>query len=200
MENLAALFAFAIAGSVTPGPNVLMVAASAARVGWRATLPHMFGITVGFSGMLVVVGFGLAGPLLASPTLHRALQWAAAAWLLWLAWKIAAAPLPEAGAAPRALMGFRAAALFQWVNPKAWMLSAAVIPAFTRPGEPLAPQIATIALVFAAVSMPCLLAWAAIGTGAGRLLTSPARLRAFNIAMGVVLAASLWPLVDLSLR
>jgi threonine/homoserine/homoserine lactone efflux protein len=195
MENLAALFAFAIAGSITPGPNVLMVAASAARVGWRATLPHMWGITVGFAAMLLLVGFGLAGPLLASATLHRALQGLAAAWLLWLAWKIATAPLPEAGAAPRALMGFRAAALFQWVNPKAWMLSAAAIPAFTRPGEPLVPQIATIALVFATVSMPCLLAWAAIGTGAGRLLTSQARLRAFNIAMGVVLAASLLPLL-----
>ncbi|MCC5618891.1 LysE family translocator [Nostoc sp. CHAB 5836] len=193
METLTALTVFAIVSSVTPGPNVLMVASSAARVGWRATLPHMFGITAGFGAMLLVVGLGLAGPMLASPTLHAVLRWAAAIWLLWLAWKIATAPPPSLEA-PRPLMGFRAGALFQWVNPKAWMICAAVMPTFTQPGSAMVPQVVLIAAVFVLVSMPCLLVWAAIGTGTGRLLTSPARLRAFNIAMGVLLAATLIPL------
>lgn len=194
METLPALIGFAIASSVTPGPNVLMVASSAARVGFRGTLPHMLGVTAGFGAMLLVVGLGLAGPLLASPELHAVLRWAAAGWLLFLAWKIATAPPPAPGTA-RPIMGFRAAALFQWVNPKAWMICAAVVPAFTRPGEALLPQVLLIAAVFVAVSMPCLLVWAAIGTGTGRLLTSHARLRAFNIAMGVLLALSLVPML-----
>ena len=192
MENLAALFAFAIAGSVTPGPNVLMVAASSAAHGVRATLPHMLGITAGFGAMLVLVGLGLAGPLLASPMLHGALRWVAVAWLLFLAWKIATAPLPGEGES-RPVLGFRGAALFQWVNPKAWMIAAAVVPAFTIPGEAILPQILLIAAVFVAISLPCLMVWAGIGTAAAHLLRSPARLRAFNIVMAVLLVLSLVP-------
>ena len=192
MENLLPLLGFAIATSVTPGPNVLMVAASSAAHGWRATLPHMFGITVGFGAMLVLVGLGLAGPLLASPVLHGVLRWVAVAWLLVLAWKIATAPPPGEGS-PRALLGFRGAALFQWVNPKAWMIAAAVIPAFTLPGEAMLPQVLVIAAVFVAISMPCLFVWAGIGTAAARLLRAPGRLRAFNIVMALLLVLSLVP-------
>jgi threonine/homoserine/homoserine lactone efflux protein len=195
------LLGFAIATSVTPGPNVLMVAAAAAGHGVRAVLPHMLGITAGFGAMLLLVGLGLAGPLAASETLHAGLRWVGAAWLLVLAWKIATAPPPgerpkgpPPGDGPgRPPLGFRGAALFQWVNPKAWMICAAVTPAFTRPGDPLLPQVLAVSLVFVAVSMPCLLVWAGIGAGAGRFLRSPARLRAFNITMALLLVASLVP-------
>ncbi len=188
------LLGFAIASSVTPGPNVLMVAAAAAGHGVRRVMPHMLGVTVGFGGMILLVGLGLAGPLLASHTLHEVLRWAGAAWLLWLAWKIATAPPPEAGPA-RPPLGFIGGALFQWVNPKAWMIAAAVVPAFTRPGEPMLPQVLAISLVFLAITMPCLLVWAGIGVSAGRLLHSPGRLRAFNVTMAVLLVASLIPML-----
>lgn len=196
MDNLLPLLGFAIASSVTPGPNVLMVAASSAAHGLRATLPHMVGITVGFGAMLVLVGLGLAGPMLASPLVHGVLRWVAVAWLLVLAWKIATAPLPGEGKA-HPLLGFRGAALFQWVNPKAWMIAAAVVPAFTLPGQAMLPQVLLIAGVFVAVSMPCLLIWAGIGTAAAHLLRAPegkgGRLRAFNIVMAVLLVLSLVP-------
>ncbi|SFK39168.1 LysE family translocator [Falsiroseomonas stagni] len=193
------LLGFAIATSVTPGPNVLMVAAGAASHGVRGVVPHMLGITGGFGAMLLLVGLGLAGPLAASVWLHEAMRWAGAAWLLWLAWKIASAPVSDrkgAGEGPRRPpMGFRSAALFQWVNPKAWMIAAAVTPAFTRAGEPLLPQVVAISAAFIAVSLPCLLVWAGIGAGAGRLLRSPGRLRAFNILMALLLVASLVPML-----
>jgi threonine/homoserine/homoserine lactone efflux protein len=188
------LLGFAVASSVTPGPNVLMVAAAAAGHGLRAVLPHMLGITFGFGAMILLVGLGLAGPLLASPMLHTALRWVGAAWLLWLAWKIATAPPPRAGEA-RPPLGFTGAALFQWVNPKAWMIAAAAVPAFTRPGEALLPQILAISLIFVLVTMPCLLVWAGLGATAGRLLHSPGRLRVFNIVMALLLVASLVPML-----
>jgi threonine/homoserine/homoserine lactone efflux protein len=200
MSDWLPLLGFAIAASVTPGPNVLMVAAAAAGHGVRAVVPHMWGITFGFGAMLLLVGLGLAGPLAASAWLHAALRWIGAAWLLWLAWKIASAPVAlqadGSGRMPgRPPLGFRGAALFQWVNPKAWMICAAAMPAFTRPGEPILPQALAISLVFTAVSMPCLMVWAGIGAGAGRLLGSPGRLRAFNIAMALLLVASLAPML-----
>ncbi len=194
MTDWLPLLGFAIATSVTPGPNVLMVASAAAGHGVRRVLPHMLGITCGFGAMLLVVGLGLAGPMAANAWVHLILRWVGGAWLLFLAWKIASASPPGQGAS-RPPLGFLGAALFQWVNPKAWMIAAAVMPAFTRPGEPLAPQVGIIAFVFVAISMPCLLVWAGLGAGAGRLLANPRRLRAFNIAMALLLVASLVPML-----
>lgn len=188
------LLGFAIAASVTPGPNVLMVAAAAAGHGVRAVLPHMLGITFGFTAMLLLVGLGLAAPLAASPTAHAVLRILAGGWLLWLSWKIATAPPPgEAEAKPP--LGFVGAALFQWVNPKAWMVCGAAMAGYTRPGEGLVGQVVLVALVFGAVSMPCLIAWAGLGAGARRVLRDARALRRFNIAMGVLLAASVVPLL-----
>lgn len=192
METLLPLLAFAIACSVTPGPNVLMVAAAAANHGVRATLPQMLGIALGFAAMLVIVGLGLAAPFAAWPLLHGILKWGGAAWLLVLAWKIARAGTPGEGPS-RPPLGFIGAALFQWVNPKAWMIALAAIPAFTTPDGDMLAETLRIGAVFAVVCLPSTLAWAGLGAGASRLLRTPATLRAFNIAMAVLMVASLVP-------
>jgi threonine/homoserine/homoserine lactone efflux protein len=194
MPDWLPLLGFAIAASVTPGPNVLMVAASAARHGVRRVMPQMLGITLGFTAMLIAVGLGLAGPMTASPLLHGMLRVVSAVWLLWLAWRIATAPPPDQGR-HRPPLGFGRAALFQWVNPKAWMIAGAAMAGYTLAGDPLLPQIMVIAGVFGLVSMPCLLVWAGLGAGARRILRDPVAMRRFNIAMGVLLALSVVPLL-----
>lgn len=192
METLLPLLGFAIATSVTPGPNVLMVAAAAANHGVRATVPHMGGIAIGFAAMLAIVGLGLAGPFANWPVLHLVLKWGGAAWLLVLAWKIARAGAPGEGPS-RPPLGFTGAALFQWVNPKAWMIALAAIPTFTTPGGDTTAETLRIALVFAAVAFPCTAVWAFLGAGAGSVLRTPGALRGFNIAMAVLMVASLAP-------
>ena len=192
MDTLLPLLGFAIAMSVTPGPNVLMVAAAAANHGVRATVPHMLGITIGFAAMLVIVGLGLAGPFAAWPLLHAVLKWGGAAWLLVLAWKIARAGAPGEGPS-RPPLGFVGAALFQWVNPKAWMIALAAIPAFTTPEGDLLAETLVIAAAFALVCFPCTLVWAGLGAGASRVLRTEGALNIFNIAMAVLLVASLVP-------
>lgn len=194
MDTLLPLLGFAIATAVTPGPNVLMVAASAANNGARATWPHVLGIAAGFALMLLIVGLSLSGPFALSETLHRILKWIGAAWLLVLAWKIARAGAPGAGPS-RPPLGFLGAALFQWVNPKAWMIALAAIPTFTTPGGDHVAETLRIALVFLVVAVPCTLIWALLGAGAGRLLRRPGALTGFNIAMAVLLVASLVPMV-----
>jgi threonine/homoserine/homoserine lactone efflux protein len=192
MDTLLPLLGFAIATSVTPGPNVLMVAAAAANHGVRATVPHMAGIAVGFAVMLMIVGLGLAAPFAAAPSLHMLLKWGGAAWLLVLAWKIARAGAPGEGPA-RPPLGFLGAALFQWVNPKAWMIALAAIPAFTTPeGDTLAETL-RIAGAFALVCFPCTAVWAGLGAGAARVLHRPGALTAFNVTMAVLMVASLVP-------
>lgn len=194
MEYALTLIGFALATSGTPGPNVLMVAAASAQVGIRRVVPHMLGITFGFPGMFVAIAIGLGLPFTEFPWLHRAMQVAGGAWLLWLAWKIASAP-PPGEAPPRAPLGFWGAAAFQWVNPKAWMIVLAALPAFTTPGQPILPQALVIALVFALVTMPCLLGWAWLGQTARHVLGGGVRLRLFNGTMAVLLILSLLPLV-----
>jgi threonine/homoserine/homoserine lactone efflux protein len=191
---LLSLIGFSVAMYITPGPNNVMVAASAANHGIRATVPHMFGIAMGFSVMLTLVCAGLGATLVGWPLLLPAFRWAGAAWLAVLAWQIASAPPPGEGGRRRVL-GFFGAAAFQWINPKAWLIAAAAAGEYLLPDRPLPTQLARIFVVFLLVGMPCLLVWAALGSGAGRLLHSPARLRAFNVAMALLLVASLVPVL-----
>jgi threonine/homoserine/homoserine lactone efflux protein len=191
--SLLALVGFAVATSITPGPNNIMIASSAANHGLRATIPHLAGIATGFVVMIALVGLGLAGALTAAPAVALWLRWIMVGWLLLLAWKIARAGAPGEGPA-RPPMGLLGGALFQWVNPKAWMIALSANSAYIGADRPMLPQLATILTVFAVIVVPCMLPWAALGSGAGRLLRSRNRLRAFNVAMAVLLVASVLPL------
>jgi threonine/homoserine/homoserine lactone efflux protein len=185
---------FAIAASITPGPNVLMVAASAAGHGVRGAWPMMLGITLGFPAMLLALGLGLAVPAEASTRLRGVLTMVAFLWILWLAFRIAIAPMPGEPTA-RPPMGFLGAVGFQWVNPKAWLVAVAALGALVPAGMDLATGGAILALLFAVVSLPCLLLWAGFGMALRRVLSSPRAFRMFSIAMGALLAASVLPLL-----
>ena len=191
---LAAFTLFAIAGSVTPGPNVLMVAAGAARNGVRSTLPHIIGIACGFSVMILLVGTGLAVPLTAFPPAQSAMRWIGAAWIGWIAWQIATSPAPGEGP-PRPPMSFFAAAMFQWVNPKAWMLALGMITAWSTPGEPMLPQFIAMAAIFGLVGAPCSFVWAILGDQAGRFLRSTRHVHIFNVTMAILLVVSMIPVL-----
>ncbi len=185
---LASATGFALAMSATPGPNNAMVAASAVNFGLRRSLPHMVGVSLGFPAMLVLVAVGAGEVLAASPGLQAALRWLGAAWMAWLAWKIATAAPPEAHVPARGRpMTFLQAALFQWVNPKAWVIAGAAILAYGA--SPL------LAAIFALAAFASLYLWALVGLGAARLLRSPAALRWFNRAMAALLLLSLVPVL-----
>ena len=191
MDSMAWLLSaggFALAMSATPGPNNAMVAASAANFGLRRTLPHVLGTSLGFPLMLVLVGFGAAQLLAASPGLQAALRWVGAAWMVWLAWQIARAEPAPPGAESRGRpMTLAEAALFQWVNPKAWLIAGGAIAGFGNS--------AWLAVIFVLTAGASLLGWAAIGLGTARLLRTPAALRWFNRAMALLLVLSLVPML-----
>lgn len=190
---LIAFLAFAIASSITPGPNNVMLAASAANRGVRAAVPMMIGINLGFALMVCIVGLGLATPLALYPRAQSALRWVGIAWMLVLAWKIARAGAPGTGEG-RAQIGLVTAMMLQWVNPKAWLLAVATATSWVAADSAVAPQVIVMALLFFCVGLPSSLVWAGIGASAGRLLHSPGRLRVFNIAMAVLLVLAVLPL------
>ena len=195
-EILLALTAFAFVSSITPGPNNLMLMASGANFGFVRTIPHMLGVAIGFTLMIVLVGAGLAQIFELFPIARTILKVVSVVYLLWLAWKIAISKPPDAekvkaGARP---FSFIQAALFQWVNPKAWTMALPAVTAYTIPSQPIL-SLLLIAGIFGLVNLPSVSSWALMGVQLRRFLDDPLKLRIFNVTAAVILAATLYPIV-----
>ncbi len=201
-DLLLALAAFAFVSSITPGPNNLMLMASGTNFGFVRTIPHMLGVGLGFTFMIVLVGAGLVKVFEAFPVAHTILKVGSVAYLLYLAWKIATSAPPGSkkpgtggtGAAEAKPMTFLQAALFQWVNPKAWTMALTAVTAYSIPSDPVM-SLALVAIVFGLINLPSVSAWALMGVQLRRLLDDPRKLRAFNVAMALILIATLYPIV-----
>jgi threonine/homoserine/homoserine lactone efflux protein len=192
---LLALLTYAVATSITPGPNNMMLLASGLNFGFARSVPHMLGIALGFGLMVLIVGVGLGALFKAYPTIHEVLRWVGGAYMLYLAWRIATAAAPKASQKTAAKpMGFVAAAAFQWVNPKAWIMALGAIATYL-PSDPTVAAVALLALVFTLVNLPCVSVWTVFGVGLQRFLTKPSYVHAFNITMALMLVLSLYPLV-----
>jgi threonine/homoserine/homoserine lactone efflux protein len=195
-ELLYAAALFALVSSITPGPNNTMILASGVNFGLRRSLPHLAGICLGFGFMLAVVGLGLHAVLDAYPIILKTLRYVGAAYLLWLAYKLATAAPPSAQGTGKAQpMGFGAAVAFQWVNPKAWIMAMTAMTTYVLPTLPQTTQVLWLSAVFMLVNIPCVSAWAIFGSAMRALLQDPLRLRIFNITMALGLVASLYPML-----
>ncbi|MGQ3018095.1 LysE family translocator [Phenylobacterium sp.] len=195
-QLLGALGLFAFASSITPGPNNAMLMASGANYGFARTLPHLAGVVLGFTFLLLAVGFGLGGLFATFPAAHTLLKGLGAVYLVWLAWKIATAGAMGEGASVGRPLTFLQAAGFQWVNPKAWTMAVGVAAAYV-PRQGGALDMLVAGLVVFAISIPCAAAWAGSGVALRRILERPSALRLFNWSMAALLLASLAPvLVD----
>ncbi|MBW8790650.1 MAG: LysE family translocator [Rhizobium leguminosarum] len=194
LDTFLALVLFAFTTSITPGPNNMMLFASGVNFGFRRTIPHMFGIGVGFFSLLIGVGFGLGALLHTVPMVYTVLKFAGGAYLLWIAWKIASSRLLSEGSAGVEPMSFVAAAAFQWVNPKAWVMAVTAMATYTNPQLYLA-SVLIVGLAFAAVNVPSVSTWAGFGSALREWLSDPVRLKWFNISMAVLLVLSLWPML-----
>jgi threonine/homoserine/homoserine lactone efflux protein len=194
-EVFFALLVYAFVTSITPGPNNFMLLASGVNFGFVRTIPHMLGIGSGFLTLLLGVGFGLGAVLTAFPALHLALKIAGGVYLLYLAWKIAMSrSLGKDGDTKARPITFFEAAAFQWINPKAWVMAITAMAVYTNPDRPFL-SVLLISIAFAVVNVPSVSTWAGFGTALRGFLSDPVRLKWFNIAMGVLLAATLWPML-----
>jgi threonine/homoserine/homoserine lactone efflux protein len=195
-ELLGGLLLFAFVASITPGPNNMMLLASGVNFGFRRTVPHMLGITIGFGVMIVLAGLGAGQVFGRWPWLYNVLKVASICYLLWLAWKIATAGgvVGGEGSAEARPMTFIEAAAFQWVNPKGWTSALSAISAYTVPDQYLVTML-LVAAIFVAWSPVAVIVWTAFGMRLKAVLSDPGRVRAFNVTMALVLVASLWPAV-----
>ncbi|HZD88993.1 MAG TPA: LysE family translocator [Pseudolabrys sp.] len=190
-----ALVTFAFVMAFTPGPNNIMLASSGVNFGFARTIPHMAGVAVGFVVLILACGAGLGLVFAAVPALQLAVKIAGGAYLLWLAWKVATAHASgEAGAAPGRPFTFWQAAAFQWINPKGLVAALSAIAIYLRPGHQVR-DLAIMLVVFGLVTVGSVTTWAGFGVALRRILHKPAHARLFNIAMALLLAASIVPMV-----
>ena len=193
-EVFLSLILFAFTTSITPGPNNMMLLASGVNFGMRRTIPHMVGIELGFASLLIAVGLGLGALFQSLPTLYLVLKFAGGLYLLWIAWSIGMSRSLGDGKTSGAPMTLAAAAAFQWVNPKAWVMAVSSMAAFANPTDPLFSVI-IVSFTFVALALPCQGGWAAFGALLRDWLSHPVRLKWFNISMAVLLVVSLWPML-----
>ncbi len=191
-ELAAAFVVFAVATLFTPGPNNIMLMASGLNFGLSRTVPHGFGVPLGFGFMVLVVGFGLGAFFAAFPIAYQVLKYVGAAYLLYLAWRIAtAAGVHSENARAKPFTFFQAAA-FQWVNAKAWVMAIGAVTAYA--GITAFPyNTILIAAIFAMLGIASSFTWVLFGTGLKRIVTDPRSIRIFNLVMAGLLAASLIP-------
>jgi threonine/homoserine/homoserine lactone efflux protein len=193
IATLMALVTFCFATSITPGPNNTLLLASGVSFGFVRTVPHLFGVALGFAAMLLAIGVGLGSLFRMHPTLYTVLQACATGYILWLAWCIGSSrTLGEIHKRPRP-MSFLEAASFQWVNPKGWASGLGALTTYVAPNAFL-EDLLIVAGVFAAVMLPCIAIWAAFGVVLRRFLSRRSILRGFNIVMALLLVVSLYPI------
>ena len=183
------LILFVLVGLFSPGPNVVMLAASGARFGFRATLPHLLGVPIGTGLLGAISGLGLGTILLAAPTLKFTFQIIAAIWILWLAFSTA-----QAGRAARSEdsgrpFQFHEAILFQAINPKVWAIALAASAGFGI-GLSTSLEAFRLFITFSTINLAVCLFWTSIGHMLSSTLNDPKVWRIFMTTMAALMAAT----------
>ena len=175
--------------SITPGPNNVMLTASGANFGFRRTLPHILGIGCGFVVQLLAVCAGLSALFARWPALQSVLGWVGAAYLLYLGWRMLGRSDAQARADARPIT-FLQAAMFQFLNPKAWVMTVTAATLFLPQELGLLARGAYMAVVMEGIGVPCMAVWAVFGSSLRGLLAAPRGRAAFNLAMALALATT----------
>ena len=197
MLTLAAAFLpFAVVAGFTPGPNNLMLAASGANFGFRRTLPHLLGIVCGFPLVVLATGLGLGALFQRHPNVHAVMRFVGAAFLIYLAWRIATSDPGAPNTAPGRPLTFLEAALFQWVNIKGWVFAIGAITTYTTVGGRVSHELAVILALSLLVTVGSTIAWTGFGLWLNRFLRRSSMMRrVFNVSMAVLLVLSIVPVL-----
>ena len=182
-----ALITYVAIMSVTPGPNNLMLAASGGNFGFRRTTPHMLGISIGHALQVFLVGLFLAWIMAMLSSIRPILAVMGCIYLLWLSWKIWRSASPEGKEVARP-MSFIAAAAFQWINPKAWVMVLNTVILFLPTAQQNWQAALSLALLCAVINLPCIAIWAWLGDALRHHLLVPSNLKIFNGTMAVLMA------------
>ncbi len=187
MSVFISMAAFALAASISPGPVNIVALSNGRQFGFGLSQSHVLGATLGFVVLLLFTGFGLHEILKQWPLLTELVRWGGMAFLLYLAWKLAADNgRIDVEGATTPQPSFMHGVIMQWLNPKAWLAAVAGMGAFVANGE--AMLIGSFALIYCVVCYVSIACWAYAGAFLNRYLHNPPRIRLFNRCMAVMLS------------
>lgn len=195
MELYLAIFIFAVSTGVTPGPNNIMLMTSGMNFGIKSSLPHLAGICIGFSVMVILIGLGFSMVFEKYPLLHEGIKVLGVFYLLYLSWLIANAAPDSLDNKKSKPFTFMQAALFQWINPKAWVVVTSAVSAYTVIDDAIYSQVFSMAFIFFLAAIIATFTWLLFGKGIKQILQSHTQQRVFNISMAVLLVASMYPVI-----
>lgn len=194
-EHFIALQLFAAIAAYTPGPNNTLLMASGVNFGFQRSLPLVLGVTIGFPLMIGLVGLGLGRVFETYATLYILLKYAGAAYMLYLAWKIATSrPSGSPETTDAKPLSFLQMALFQWINPKGWIMAVTALSAYTTAGS-YYTGVAVVVATFVFMGLTSGIAWALFGAGLKQIMSDERYFRAINIGLALLLVASLVPML-----
>ena len=172
-----------------------MLMTSGLNHGVRKSVPHLLGINVGFTLMLIILGMGLGGAFESYPVFHQTIKIIGVIYLAYLAWMIAITPTDTQQLEKAKPFTFLQAALFQWVNPKAWVMITGAVGSFTTQSTNIYLQVLMIAGTFLVLGTPCGATWLLSGVSLRRFLENPKYLKTFNRSMAILLIVSIRPVI-----
>lgn len=196
VELLLVMAAYSFVTSVSPGPNNTILLTLSARFGRSGATPHLIGMVLGLSTMVIAMSAGLGAFFAAFPTVYEVMKYVGFAYVLYLAWRIYRAAIPQPGSEGGPPATVWRATLFQWVNPKAWIVIATFVTAYV-PVELGVWSILLALAMFIGFTMPGALVWVVVGSFLTRWLGSPRSQRVFTTVMAVILVASMIPVLFL---
>lgn len=188
--DYAPLISLAFVSSITPGPNNLMLWASGLNHGIRRSLPHLAGVSLGFSFLLLLIAAGLGTVFDRYAVVALGLKVLGGAYLAYLAYRIFTSGSANRSAEVSPPLTFVQAALFQWVNPKAWVMGTTAVSTLLEVDRPILQASAALAVPFWVVNLPCIMTWLWSGAASSRWLDDERRVRLANRSLGVLLAGT----------
>lgn len=193
MDALAPFFLFVLFATISPGGATTLAAISGAQFGFRRSLPLIVGIAMGLASMAAFAGFGLAGLLLALPSLALAMKVLGSAYLIWLAWQTAHRGAPRLGGDAARPIGFLTGIWMLWYNPKGWAMTTGAAASFAALAPDPARLAALLGFVFGLLAIASLSLWCAAGLMMARAIRGDRQWQQLNVALGLLLALSIVP-------
>lgn len=190
------IFSFGMASTMTPGPNNMMLLSSGLTFGYKRTIPHVLGVTLGFPVMVICVGLGVGQLFEVFPLIYSVLKIAGITYLFWMAWHIANTKGSfETKDAKDKPFTFWQAALFQWINPKAWMMAITSTAAFITDQHAAFVQVVIISSIFFLCAIVSTSSWSLGGMMLRRFIQNRRIVRLFNVTMAILIVGSVMPFI-----
>ena len=189
------IVSFTLATVLTPGPNNIMMLSSGLNFGYKRTLPHMMGVAFGFAFMVVCVGMGINIIFEAYPFVYDIMKVIGFIYILWMAWQIANSSVDIKEDKNNKPFTFIQIVLFQWINPKAWIMAITAISSFTVANHDMFTQVLVIAFIYLLSGFISTNTWTLGGVFLKKLLKNKKAVKIFNISMALLLVASILPVI-----